>query len=149
MLLQIGFHGLPAFVVHGDADGDEALVAVFLFEFDVPGDLEFGVRPLALMYITVYIGSMAQKYSIAQARSSLPTIVDQAEAGQQVELTRRGKPVAIVVSLREFERLRGKRAGFGEAYLSFLENHSLGEVGVDEDFATSVRDRSTGRKAAV
>jgi prevent-host-death family protein len=101
------------------------------------------------MYITVYIDGMSQRYSIAQARSSLPTIVDQAEAGHQVELTRRGKPVAVVVSLREYERLRGGRAGFGEAYRVFLETHSLGEVGVDEDFAASVRDRSQGRKAAL
>lgn len=101
------------------------------------------------MYITVYIRGMLRRYSIAQARSSLPTIVDQAEAGHQVELTRRGKPVAVVVSLREYERLRGKHAGFGDAYRVFLENHSLGDAGVDEDFAASVRDRSQGLKAAL
>jgi prevent-host-death family protein len=99
------------------------------------------------MYMTMYIGDMSQRYSIAEARSHLPTIVDQAEAGQEVELTRRGKPVAIVVSLREFERLRGNRARFGDAYGTFLEKHPLDEVGLDEDFAASVRDRRRGREA--
>ena len=44
---------------------------------------------------------MTKRYSVAEARSSLPTIVDQVEAGQEIELTRRGIGVAVVVSLRE------------------------------------------------
>ncbi|PYR89288.1 MAG: hypothetical protein DMF84_25150 [Acidobacteria bacterium] len=38
------------------------------------------------------------------------------EAGERVELTRRDKPIPVVVSLREFERLRGDRLRFGDAY---------------------------------
>ena len=97
----------------------------------------------------VYIYDMAQRYSIAEARSNLPSIVDQAEAGQAVELTRRGKPVAVVVSLQEFERLQGRRPGFGDAYRAFLEEHSLGEVGLDGDFVASLRDRRGGRKVSL
>jgi len=92
---------------------------------------------------------MSQRYSIAEARSHLPTIVDRAEAGYQVELTRRGKPVAVVVSLREFERLRGNRPRFSEAYGTFLEQYSLDEVGLEDRFAASVRDRSRGRETAL
>lgn len=92
---------------------------------------------------------MAQRYSIANARISLPTIVDQAEAGQTVELTRRGKPVAVVVSLREFERLHGDRRQFRDAYKQFLASHSLEEVGVDDDFAASSRDKGPGRKVSL
>lgn len=92
---------------------------------------------------------MVKRYSIAEARSNLPSIVDQAEAGQQIELTRRGKPVAAVVSLRELERLRGERVSFGEAYRRFLKTHSLHEVGIDEDLLGSVRDRDPGRKVSL
>lgn len=92
---------------------------------------------------------MSQRYSIADARTSLPTIVDQAEAGQRVELTRRGKPVAVVVSLREFERLRGGRPRFSDAYRNFLAKYSLKEVGFDDDFAPYTRDRGTGRKVSL
>ena len=49
--------------------------------------------------------SVSKRYSIAEARSNLPSIVDQAEAGHEIELTRRGKPVAVLVSLRELQRL--------------------------------------------
>lgn len=101
------------------------------------------------MYITMYIHLMSQRYSIAEARSRLPAIVDQAESGAEVELTRRGQPVAVVVSRREFERLRGKGLHFGDAYRKFLETHSLEDLGVEDDFATSIRDRSTGRKVSL
>jgi prevent-host-death family protein len=92
---------------------------------------------------------MSQRYSIAEARSRLPRIVDQAESGVEVELTRRGRPVAVVVSHREFERLRGKRLHFGDAYRTFLKTHSLKEIGVDDDLAASTRDRTTGRKVSL
>lgn len=89
---------------------------------------------------------MSRRYSIAEARSRLPSLVDEAESGVEVELTRRGQPVAVLVSRREFERLRGRRLRFGDAYRKFLERHSLEEIGVEEDFAASVRDRTPGRK---
>ena len=92
---------------------------------------------------------MSRQYSIAEARSSLPTIVDQAEAGQEIELTRRGKPVAVVVSLREFERLRGERAFFGDTYKRFLKAHSLRDAGLDEGFFDSPRNNDVGRKIAL
>jgi prevent-host-death family protein len=100
------------------------------------------------MYISMYTQIMSRRYSIAEARSRLPSIIDQAEAGVDIELTRRGHPVAVLVSRREFDRLRGKRVHFGDAYRKFLETHSLREIGVDEDFAASTRDRTAGRKVS-
>jgi prevent-host-death family protein len=92
---------------------------------------------------------MSRRYSIAEARSHLPRIVDEVEAGGEVELTRRGQPVAVVVSHREFERLRGKHPDFSDAYRAFLEQHSLDEIGVEDDFAEATRDRTAGRKVAL
>jgi prevent-host-death family protein len=92
---------------------------------------------------------MSQKYSIAEARANLPTIVDQAESGVAVELTRRGEPVAVVVSSREFERLRGRRQHFADAYRTFLKKYSLADIGVEGDFVASARDRTKGRKVSL
>ena len=90
---------------------------------------------------------MRKRYSIADARTNLPSIVDEAEAGHEIELTRRGKPVAVVLSLREVERLRGReRSAFGDAYRRFLKTHPLDEVGLERDELASLRDRSVGRK---
>ncbi|HXI27266.1 MAG TPA: type II toxin-antitoxin system prevent-host-death family antitoxin [Vicinamibacterales bacterium] len=92
---------------------------------------------------------MARRYSIADARTSLATIIGQAEAGEPIELTRRGKPVAVVVSSREFERMRGDRPRFGQAYKTFLETYSPAEIGLDADFAATTRDMNPGRKVSL
>jgi prevent-host-death family protein len=97
----------------------------------------------------MYTNDMLQRYSIAEARAHLPRVVDQAEAGVQVELTRRGRPVAVLISRREFDRLRGKRLHFSEAYRKFLEKHPLKEIGIADDFVASTRDKSTGRKVSL
>lgn len=97
----------------------------------------------------MYILDMAKRYSIAEARSNFPTIIDQAEAGQEIELTRRGTAVAVVVSLREFARLRGERAPFGDAYRRFLTSHRLSDVGLDEADLEIMRDGGAGRKVSL
>lgn len=105
--------------------------------------------PVAFVYIVMYIANMPRRYSIAEARSRLPSLIDEAEAGIEVELTRRGRPVAVLVSHREFERLRGTRSQFNEAYCRFLERYSLDDIGVDRGFAASIRDRTVGRKVSM
>ena len=105
-------------------------------------------RHLAFMYIVMYISDMPRRYSIAEARSRLPAIIDAAEAGVEVELTRRGQPVAVVVSRRELDRLRGARRDFGDAYRTFLKKFALHDIGLEEDLAMT-RDRSTGRKVSL
>lgn len=89
---------------------------------------------------------MAYRYSIADARAKLSGIIDQAEAGEAVELTRRGRPVAVVLSCAEYERLRSGRPRFGDAYRAFLERFPLAEVGIDDELFAAARDRSPGRK---
>jgi prevent-host-death family protein len=92
---------------------------------------------------------MSHRYSIAEARTSLPSIVDQAEAGLEIQLTRRGKPVAAVVALRVLERLRGDRPRFGTAYREFLEQYSLDDIGLDDNLFTGARAKGAGRKVSL
>jgi prevent-host-death family protein len=89
---------------------------------------------------------MPRQYSIADARSSLPDIVDQAEAGAEVEITRRGQPVAVVVSHRTLERLRERRTSFSEAYQRFLGRFSLDEAGLDSSELSPPRGTTSGRR---
>ncbi|MFN0171161.1 MAG: type II toxin-antitoxin system Phd/YefM family antitoxin [Bryobacteraceae bacterium] len=88
---------------------------------------------------------MAARYSIAEARAQLPTLIDQAESGVPVELTRRGEPVAVLVSTHEFERLHGRQRHFSQAYKQFVARYELTETGVSPSFASSLRDRTPGR----
>lgn len=92
---------------------------------------------------------MTHRYSIAEARNSLPSLVDQAEAGVEIQLTRRGRPVAAVVGIAVLERLRGDRPSFRTAYRDFLEHHSLKTVGLDPDFFAPARDKSAGRRVSL
>lgn len=88
---------------------------------------------------------MACRYSIAQARAQLPAIIDLAAAGREVELTRRGEPVAVILSTRELSRLRGRKGDFPTAYKLFVEKFPSKGAGVDRNFARSLRDRSRDR----
>lgn len=87
--------------------------------------------------------TVTQRFSISEARANLPALVDAADAGTEVELTRRGKPVAVIVSRRELDRLRANDVRFRDAYRTFLQEHPLDEVGLDEELAP--RDRAPGR----
>lgn len=89
---------------------------------------------------------MASQYSIAQARAKFPAIVSQAESGVPVEVTRRGQPVAVLLSTQEYSRLCGKQESFRHAYREFLGKYNLADVGLDSHFASSLRDRNPGRK---
>ena len=92
---------------------------------------------------------MACRFSIAQARAQLPAIVDLAAAGGEVELTRRGQPVAVILAPRELERLRGRKDSFPSAYKRFIEKFPSKGAGAGKDFARSLRDRSIGRDIAL
>jgi prevent-host-death family protein len=92
---------------------------------------------------------MSKRYSIAEARSNLPDIVNQAASGAEIELTRRGKPVAVMVSLQELERLRGDRPRFSDVYAKFLKKYSLKKVGLEGDFFASIRGQDTGREVSL
>ena len=86
------------------------------------------------------------QYSIADARKHLPALVDEVAAGNDVQLTRRGKAVAVVVSVAEYQRLRAGLVPFAVAYARFLERFPEGLDGNDPEYFDSLRDRSPGRE---
>jgi prevent-host-death family protein len=104
-----------------------------------------------MMYRYLYICAMpgSKRYSISGARDHLPGIVKDAEAGFEIELTRRGKPVAVIISLQEYERLHTDRPRFKDTYRAFLEQHPLTEEGLEADDFTSLRDRTPGREVSL
>jgi len=62
---------------------------------------------------------MQKQFSIAEAKNRLPTIIHYVEKGPSVELTRRGKPVAVLLSIQEYDRLSRKYTGFWNAITEF------------------------------
>ena len=107
-----------------------------------------GFAETCIMYIrmSIPVGIMAARHSIAEARRNFPALVRDAESGRAVELTRRGKPVAVLLGHREFERLASGRRGFGKAYQEFLRTTALAELSIDpEETFGDARDGTTGR----
>ena len=89
---------------------------------------------------------MLKQYSIAKARDHFTSLVRVVERESAVELTRRGKPVAVMLSIREYERLSARQTGFWEAYSVFREQVNLQELGIEPDTFAGLRDRSPGRE---
>ena len=88
---------------------------------------------------------MLKQYSIASARNRLPAIVHDVEGGPAVELTRRGKPVAVLLSIDEYNKIRRNNPDFFKALSRFREETDLEELRAEEVWA-DVRDRSAGRE---
>ena len=89
---------------------------------------------------------MTEKHSISDARRNLSKLIREAEDGTTVELSRRGKPVAVLIGYSDFRRLSANRRGFGAAYRDFTEAVDLSELGLDPDVLfEGVRDRTRGR----
>lgn len=89
---------------------------------------------------------MYKRYSIAEARHDLASIVHELEDIESVELTRRGQPVAYLISVKEFERLHSKGKDFWESLSAFRNHLDLSVLGDVSDVWQDVRDRSTGRE---
>ncbi len=87
---------------------------------------------------------MSKQYSIAAARNSLPALVHSVEKGPPVELTRRGRPVAVLLSRAEYERLKRGKPDLWESIQDFRGTADLESLDVDEVYA-GVRDLSPGR----
>ncbi len=88
---------------------------------------------------------MTKRYSIAEARQNLSAVVHELERRARIELTRRGSPVAVMLSMREFERVSAPRGRFWDAYEAFRETVNLPQLGIDPTVFDGVRDRSSGR----
>lgn len=97
------------------------------------------------MYNMMYTERMSKSYSVASARAKLADIVDEVASGADVELTRRGKKVAVVVSAARYARLCGERVAFMSAYQAFRRLHDLDTVGLEASWAGDLRSREVGR----
>ena len=88
---------------------------------------------------------MFKRVSIAEARDHLPALIRSAEQGEPVELTRRGKMVAALVSGSDYQRLTQGAPDLWAAIQKFRAEHDLSQLDVDEVFA-DVRATSSASK---
>jgi prevent-host-death family protein len=85
-----------------------------------------------------------KRVSVAEAKNTLPALLHEAEA-EPVEIVRRGKPVAVILSRVNYDRLRGKSEGVWTALEHFRAKHDLDELDAGSAFE-GVRDsKAKGR----
>ncbi|MBW1881201.1 MAG: type II toxin-antitoxin system prevent-host-death family antitoxin [Deltaproteobacteria bacterium] len=92
---------------------------------------------------------MTKKYSIAEARKALPRLLHEVEDGQHVEITRRGRPVAMVIPLDEYLRLASDPDGFMKAYSSWRQTVEPEDLALPRDFFDELRDQTPGREVEI
>ncbi len=89
---------------------------------------------------------MENQYSIAEAKNKLPSIIHSVEKGPLVKLTRRGRPVAVLLSIQEYERLSQKKKGFWLALKSFRKLAEGEDIEISNTDFKGLRDYSPGRE---
>jgi prevent-host-death family protein len=86
---------------------------------------------------------MSRRYSIAKARENLAAILDELDHERTIEITRRGRPVAVLISKATFDQMNSPRQGFWSAYEAFQRRWNLSDLNIDPDeIWDNVRDRS-------
>lgn len=89
---------------------------------------------------------MSQDRSVADVKAHLSSCLKAVEAGEEVVITRHGKPIAVLVGATEWARRRDASAG---GLLSLIGDAGA-DAGADgnafaDDMAQRVRERSAGR----
>lgn len=93
---------------------------------------------------------MAQKtYSVAEARRNFARLIRSAERGRAVEITRRGEPVAVLLSAAEYLALRGERPPFVEALTRLRERLQVEDLAIGDEEFEGLRDESPGREVSL
>ena len=89
---------------------------------------------------------MQKSYSIAEAKNWLGRVVHEAEEGPPIELTRRGRPVAMLLSIADYRKLEAPRRNLWQAIEDFRARHDMEELNLDpEEIFGGVEDRSPGK----
>ena len=84
--------------------------------------------------------------SIADAKNTLPKLIHRAESGEVVHITRRGTPVAVLVSESHFERLGAASArDCWQAIEEWRSKAAFDWPDLPDEVVDGWRDRSPGR----
>jgi prevent-host-death family protein len=86
--------------------------------------------------------------SIAEAKTQLTRLIREAERGEAVHITRRGKPVAVLLSEDEYARLRQgqEQRNFWDLIAEMRSDSAFEPVDWSQEEVNSWRDRRPARE---
>jgi len=88
---------------------------------------------------------MEEHYTIADAKNKLPALIHFVETGQAVKLTRHGRPVAVLMSIKDYQKLDRKREGYWSALNSLRKRMEKEGITVAGEEFEDLRDSTPGR----
>ena len=71
---------------------------------------------------------MTRKMTITEAKAKLPSVVDEVEQGEEIEITRHGRTVAKIIPVKSHHDLKGLFAGRVFSVAEDEELFSTGEI---------------------
>ena len=84
---------------------------------------------------------MRNMYTISEAQSRLSALIREVEQKSVITLTQGGEPLAVLLSIPEYERLTAAKSQFWEAYTAFRADHDLSPLDIQPALFTVRRDR--------
>ena len=89
------------------------------------------------------------RVSVAEARQSFARLIRIAQRGRAVEITRRGEPVAVLLSASQYLALTGERPSFFRAVTRLRDRMDVDDLHIgDEDFE-GLRQTTAGRRVSL
>jgi len=105
------------------------------------------------MYIYMYIKRettmAANKVSVAEARQHFARLIERARQGKTIEITRRGEPVAVLLSASEYSAITGERPSFIDAMSQVRERLGVDELEIGDADFEGLRGESPGREISL
>ena len=105
------------------------------------------------MYILLYINGVATmaetKVSVAEARQHFARLIKRAQQGKTIEITRRGEPVAVLLSASEYSAITGERSSFIDAMRKVRERLGVDELEIGDAEFEGLREESPGREISL
>lgn len=91
--------------------------------------------------------------AVFEVKNKLTDFVRQVESGEPLEITRHGKPVAVLMGISEFERMKRERSGFGLSFRRYRESWDsalCAESAVEyDDPFEGIRPQDSGRNVVL
>jgi len=88
---------------------------------------------------------MHKQFSISETKNKLPALVHDIEKGSTIQLTRHGKPVAVLLSITKYNRLIQPQKQFWAQLVGFRRSMEAEGMLSPENPLPVHRDQSPGR----
>ena len=92
---------------------------------------------------------MDKTFPVVKARQQFADLIASAERGGVVAITRRGKPVAVMISAARYARLAGDVRAFSEVVLELRERLDVQNLQIDDNTFSDLRDPSIDREVSL